>query len=160
MAAYKIFFKKSVENDFNVIPKKDLKKILERIEGLAEDPDLMELVRYIHLNPLRAELVADYRSLKGFSYAGHCALMGRCRYDWQNTEYILSLFGRKTSKARRSYSEFVDKGVATVKDLNWLEAVYFAALAVGRSSKPYGGAKTGLKKMNGYWVTAISCKRF
>lgn len=38
MAAYKIFFKKSVEKDFNVIPKKDLKKILERIEALAEDP--------------------------------------------------------------------------------------------------------------------------
>ena len=38
MAAYKIFFKKSVEKDFKVIPKKDLVKILERIEALAEDP--------------------------------------------------------------------------------------------------------------------------
>ena len=38
MAAYKIYFKKSVEKDFQVIPKKDLKRILERIEALAEDP--------------------------------------------------------------------------------------------------------------------------
>jgi mRNA interferase RelE/StbE len=38
MAEYKIFFKKSVEKDFKVIPKKDLKKILGRIETLAEDP--------------------------------------------------------------------------------------------------------------------------
>ena len=38
MVAYKIFFKKSVEKDFNVIPQKDLKKILERIEALAADP--------------------------------------------------------------------------------------------------------------------------
>ncbi len=38
MAAYKIFFKKSVEKDFKVIPKKDLVKILERIEALAVDP--------------------------------------------------------------------------------------------------------------------------
>ncbi len=38
MAAYKIFFKKSVEKDFKVIPKKDLVKILERIEALAEEP--------------------------------------------------------------------------------------------------------------------------
>jgi mRNA interferase RelE/StbE len=38
MAAYKIYFKKSVEKDFKVIPKKDLLKILERIEALAEDP--------------------------------------------------------------------------------------------------------------------------
>ena len=38
MAAYKIFFKKSVEKDFKVIPEKDLVKILERIEALSEDP--------------------------------------------------------------------------------------------------------------------------
>jgi REP element-mobilizing transposase RayT len=77
-----------------------------------EDPYLMELVRYIHLNPLRAKLVADYKSLKGFRYAGHSALMGKCPHEWQNTEYILSLFGRKVSAARRSYSEFVAKGVS------------------------------------------------
>ena len=38
MAAYKIYFKKSVEKDFKVILKKDLVKILERIEALADDP--------------------------------------------------------------------------------------------------------------------------
>jgi mRNA interferase RelE/StbE len=38
MAAYKIFFKKSVEKDFKVIPKKDLIKILKSIEALAEEP--------------------------------------------------------------------------------------------------------------------------
>jgi len=40
MAAYKIFFKKSVWKDFESIPKKDLKKILERIESLCENPRL------------------------------------------------------------------------------------------------------------------------
>ena len=79
------------------------------------DPYLLELVRYIHLNPLRAKLVADYKSLKGFSYGGHSALMGKCHNDWQNTEYILSLFGRKASEARRLYSEFVEKGVSDGK---------------------------------------------
>ena len=38
MAEYKIFFKKSVEKDFKAIPKNDLKKILDRIEALADDP--------------------------------------------------------------------------------------------------------------------------
>jgi mRNA interferase RelE/StbE len=38
MAAYKIFFKRSVEKDFESIPKKHLKRILDRIEMLAEDP--------------------------------------------------------------------------------------------------------------------------
>ena len=38
MAAYKVFFKKSVQKDFDNIPKKDLKRILNRIKTLAEDP--------------------------------------------------------------------------------------------------------------------------
>jgi mRNA interferase RelE/StbE len=38
MAVYKIFFKRSVHKDFNAIPKKDLKRILDRIELLAENP--------------------------------------------------------------------------------------------------------------------------
>jgi mRNA interferase RelE/StbE len=38
MAAYNIFFKKSVQKDLSSIPKNDLKKILSRIENLGEDP--------------------------------------------------------------------------------------------------------------------------
>jgi mRNA interferase RelE/StbE len=37
MAGYKIYFRESVENDFSAIPKKDLEKILHRIEALAEN---------------------------------------------------------------------------------------------------------------------------
>jgi len=38
MAEYKIYFKESVEKDFRKVPKKDLQKILSRIEALAKDP--------------------------------------------------------------------------------------------------------------------------
>jgi mRNA interferase RelE/StbE len=38
MAVYKIFFKKSVEKDFKAIPQNELKKIIKRIGGLANDP--------------------------------------------------------------------------------------------------------------------------
>ena len=38
MEEYKIFFKKSVEKDLRSIPKKNLLRILERIEGLKENP--------------------------------------------------------------------------------------------------------------------------
>ena len=38
MAAYKIFFKRSVEKDFESIPQENLKRILDRIKMLAEDP--------------------------------------------------------------------------------------------------------------------------
>ena len=38
MAEYKLFFKKSVQKDFDTIPKKDLRRILNRIEALTKDP--------------------------------------------------------------------------------------------------------------------------
>ncbi len=38
MAAYSLFFKESVQKDFDVIPKKDIKKLLTRIKSLANDP--------------------------------------------------------------------------------------------------------------------------
>lgn len=40
MAEYKIFFKKAVWKDFESIPKKDLRKILQRVDLLAENPRL------------------------------------------------------------------------------------------------------------------------
>ncbi|HSQ84592.1 MAG TPA: type II toxin-antitoxin system RelE/ParE family toxin [Desulfobacterales bacterium] len=38
MAEYKLFFKRSVQKDFDTIPKKDLRRILNRIEALTKDP--------------------------------------------------------------------------------------------------------------------------
>lgn len=38
MAGYRVFFKKFVEKDLELIPPKDLRKILERIETLARNP--------------------------------------------------------------------------------------------------------------------------
>jgi mRNA interferase RelE/StbE len=38
MAEYKVYFRESVEKDFRAIPKKDVRKILHRIESLAIEP--------------------------------------------------------------------------------------------------------------------------
>jgi len=80
-----------------------------------EDTYLLELVRYIHLNPLRAKLVADMKKLDIYPYAGHSALIGKMTVAWQNTSYILGLFGEKVSPARRRYRAFVEKGIADGK---------------------------------------------
>jgi putative transposase len=41
-----------------------------------EDPYLLELVRYIHLNPLRAKLVKDLKELDKYPWTGHSAILG------------------------------------------------------------------------------------
>ena len=77
-----------------------------------EDRYLRELVRYIHLNPLRANLIPDLKALDRYRWCGHSAIMGKTLCDWQNTDYILKLFGNKISSARRNYRSFVFKGIA------------------------------------------------
>ena len=77
-----------------------------------EDAYLRELVRYIHLNPLRAGLVADLRTLDRYPWAGHGALMGKIKRRCQDTEYVLAYFGDTRSKARAAYRSFVEKGIS------------------------------------------------
>ena len=110
-----------------------------------QDPYLLELVRYIHLNPLRAKLVPDYKSLKRFSYGGHCALMGKCNNDWQNTEYILSLFGQKVSEARRLYNKFVEEGVSDGKRPELVGGGLIRSLGGWISAKALRGTKDRIK---------------
>jgi len=42
-----------------------------------EDPYLLELIRYIHLNPPRAGLTNDLKELDKYPWAGHSAIVGR-----------------------------------------------------------------------------------
>jgi len=79
-----------------------------------EDSYLLELVRYIHLNPLRAGLV-DFDQLNIYPYSGHSALMGKVQRNWQDTEWILKLFANRVRAARRRYHDFVEKGISMGK---------------------------------------------
>lgn len=80
-----------------------------------EDSYLLELVRYIHLNPIRANLVPDMNGLDNYAYCGHGVIMGSAEAEWQNAAYVLRLFGDKISAARRKYSEFLYKGIEAGK---------------------------------------------
>jgi len=83
-----------------------------------EDPYLLELVRYIHLNPLRADMVRSTEELEGFRWCGHAALTGRRLNDWQETRYILQRFGEERRKAIRDYRKFVEEGMKQGKRLD------------------------------------------
>jgi hypothetical protein len=73
---------------------------------------LLELVRYIHLNPLRAGAIKDLKDLNKYPYCGHSVLMGKTQHKWQDIEYVLSLFGKKFGPARKGYTAFVKKGAS------------------------------------------------
>lgn len=77
-----------------------------------EEIYLLELVRYIHLNPLRAGLVTEYSALETYAYTGHGIILGKYQGDWQDAGYLLGLFGETSAMARRRYDDFVKKGIA------------------------------------------------
>jgi len=77
-----------------------------------EDTYLLELVRYIHLNPLRANIVKTRKESDRYPYSGHSVLMGKIKRDFQDTDYVLRLFGKKVSGARRAYRAYVERGIA------------------------------------------------
>jgi putative transposase len=76
-----------------------------------EEPYLLELVRYIHLNPLRSGIVSSLEELERYRYSGHGQLMGRYEDSWLATDDILLRFAKTTNPARKIYSAFVAEGV-------------------------------------------------
>jgi len=76
-----------------------------------EETYLQELVRYIHLNPLRAGVVPDLAALNSYPYCGHSALMGKRKRPWQNVGYVLHSFGKRVRRARKEYFLYVEAGV-------------------------------------------------
>jgi hypothetical protein len=76
-----------------------------------EDRYLKELVRYIHLNPLRANIVSDMVQLKSYPYCGHGALLGKKKRSCQDCKYILSFFGRNKREGRKEYLSYMLDGI-------------------------------------------------
>jgi len=77
-----------------------------------EDPYLLELVRYIHLNPMRAGIVPDLAVLETYPYSGHSVLLGKQKNSWQDIDSVLGYFGRRVFWARRRYRSYVEEGVS------------------------------------------------
>ena len=80
-----------------------------------EDRYLLELVRYIHLNPIRAGFVKNLDELNTYPYCGHSMVMGKGKHGWQNVKEVLEIFGGSQGRARRLYRDFIEKGIAEGK---------------------------------------------
>lgn len=76
-----------------------------------EEPYFLELVRYIHLNPIRAIIVSTLSELDRYPYSGHSALMGKKERPWQDIDSVLAFFSPDLSKAREGYHSFVRGGI-------------------------------------------------
>ena len=76
-----------------------------------EDAYFTELVRYIHLNPLRAKLVKSFEKLDRYRWCGHGVITGKVKNGWQDRDYVLKWFGKKEGEAKKNYRQYVKKGI-------------------------------------------------
>ncbi len=106
---------------------------------VEEEPYLLELVRYLHLNPLRAGLVADLDALDRYAWTGHATLLGRVPRPWQATADVLAQFGPTPRRAKTAYRAFVA-----------------AAANQGRRPELQGG---GLIRSLGGWTAVAALRR-
>ena len=74
---------------------------------LDADTYLLELVRYIHLNPVRSGIV---RKPEEYRWSSHRAYLGQENLPWLFTEWVLSCFSNQADQARHLYDKFVAEG--------------------------------------------------
>jgi len=81
-----------------------------RYKSVVVDGDeyLLELVRYTHLNPVRAGIV---KTPSAYRWSSHAAYCGTELIPWLTTESVLAEFSRKLATARKRYATFVSEGI-------------------------------------------------
>ena len=71
---------------------------------------LLELIRYIHLNPVRAGMVGDPAV---YPWTGHRGYLRKGKENLIDSDMVLSQFSKKESIARDQYRQFVSEGIDT-----------------------------------------------
>ena len=104
-----------------------------------EEPYLLELIRYIHLNPFRAGVVSSLEELRTYRYCGHSRILGISSDPWFAADEILKQFGKRTKTSRIAYEVFIAEGVGQ-----------------GRRNDLIGG---GLFRSAGGWRAIMSARK-
>jgi putative transposase len=104
-----------------------------------EEAYLLVLVRYIHLNPVRAKILTTIKTLDHYPWSGHSVIMGKNNQQWMNTDHVLSHFGTTKRAAQNAYRRFIEEG-----------------MEMGRSHELTGG---GLIRSRGGWSQVLAMRR-
>ena len=104
-----------------------------------EENYLLALIRYIHLNPVRAQIVQTIEELDRYPWSGHGTIIGKSKHPWMDIDTVLSQFGAKKRRAISEYRRFVK-----------------AELGSGRNPELTGG---GLIRSQGGWSRVLALQR-
>ena len=76
-----------------------------------EDNYLLALIRYIHLNPIRANIIQSMDELDKYAWSGHRAITGQANYSWMDISTVLKHFDDTKRKAIKEYKKYMLEGM-------------------------------------------------
>jgi REP element-mobilizing transposase RayT len=84
-----------------------------RYKGILVDKDayLLQLSRYVHLNPVRARIVERPEQYSWSSYPEYIGKSREC--EWVEYSWILSTFGTDLKTAKKKYQQYIEEGLHT-----------------------------------------------
>jgi len=132
-----------------------------RYKAVLVDKDayLMELSRYIVLNPVRARLCASAGDWRWSSYP---AVMGKApAAEWLAVADTLATFGATPGPARRAYARFVAEGVSRDDLLDDVTAQVFLGdeAFIARAMKHATGDWREIPKRQRTWKSLVAYER-
>jgi hypothetical protein len=134
---------------YNVKRKRSGHLLQGRYKAILVDRDAyaQELYRYIHLNPVRAKIVNNPEEYRWSSYGGY--IKATNQPDWLCADFVLSLFNRKPSVARKQYRQFVESMLARTYE-SPLQAVFASTIL---------GGVVFINKIRDRYISGQACAR-
>lgn len=115
----------------------------KRYHAVLVDADayLLELIRYIHLNPVRAHMV---RHPRDYAWSSHRCYIGAADQPWVTTDFALRMFHAERRHAITAYERFIDANFnassplleCNAGDRRLLGSDDFAARVLGEAWRP------------------------
>jgi len=133
-----------------------------RYKALLLDADsyLMELVRYIHLNPVRAGMTD---SPDDYTWSGHHAYLGKELLPWLTTDRLLSMFSADVLKARESYAHFVAEGIGETRRDEFHSGTFEGRILGDENFTDDAFVKANQQRSSNYSLSAVIdvvCRRY
>ena len=132
---------------FNIIHGSGGRVFQGRFKAILVERDgfLLELCRYLVLNPLRLKAV---KNINRYRWSSYRATAGEIQAPaWLNTDWVLSHFGRSSSVAQRKYAEFIAAGIKFPSPLSKVKAQILL------------GSAAFVKKMKQRLLTSVDIKK-